>query len=265
MPSLLDYAPIAATCFAVPQFLPQIRKLAATRDTTGLSWSWAALTSVNNAAWLCYFTLARYWTALIPSSSATLLAGTLAVLLTRQGQARPRPAVLIATWAAMLAAAYGLAGRTGLGTLLTAAFILQVTPSIWTAYRTPNPTGVSAGTWLLILGELTCWLAFGLHKPDPRLIALGATGVTASTLMLTRIHQTSATRQAAKPGMAKAKRRSRNSPPQPPGPFTPRAPPRCTPATDPAHIPAHQPSLAPRPGPVDGMHNGHSRPTGCTD
>lgn len=229
MPSLLDYAPIAATCFAVPQFLPQIRKLAATRDTTGLSWSWAALTSVNNAAWLCYFTLARYWTALIPSSSATLLAGTLAVLLTRQGQARPWPAVLIATWAAMLAAAYGLAGRTGLGTLLTAAFILQVTPSIWTAYRTPNPTGVSAGTWLLILGELTCWLAFGLHKPDPRLIALGATGVTASTLMLTRIHQTSATRQAAKPGMAKAKRRSRNSPPQPPGPFTPRAPPRCTP------------------------------------
>jgi uncharacterized protein with PQ loop repeat len=86
MPSLLDYAPIAATCCTVPQFLPQIRKLAATRDTTGLSWSWAALTSVNNAAWICYFTLARYPTALIPSSSATLLAGTLAVMLTRQGR-----------------------------------------------------------------------------------------------------------------------------------------------------------------------------------
>jgi uncharacterized protein with PQ loop repeat len=121
MPSLLDYAPIAAAGFAVPQFLPQIRKLAATRDTTGLSWSWAALTSVNNAAWLYYFTLARYPAALIPSSSATLLAGTLAVMLTRHGRARPRPAVLISTWAAMLAAACSLAGRTGLGTLLTAA------------------------------------------------------------------------------------------------------------------------------------------------
>jgi hypothetical protein len=86
----------------------------------------------------------------------------------------------------MLGVAYSLAGRTGLGTLLTAAFILQVTPSIWAAYRTPRPTGVSAGTWLLIFGELTCWLAFGLHKPDPRLIALGATGVTVSALMLTR-------------------------------------------------------------------------------
>jgi uncharacterized protein with PQ loop repeat len=197
MTSLLDYAPIAATGFAVPQFLPQIRKLAATRDITGLSWSWAALTAVNNAAWIAYFTLARYWTALIPSSSATLLAGTLAVMLTRRGQARPLSAVLISTWAALLLTACGLAGRTGLGTLLTAAFILQVTPSIWTAYRTPHPTGVSAGTWLLIFGELTCWLIFGLHNSDPRLITLGATGITASALMLTRTHRTSARRQAA--------------------------------------------------------------------
>jgi uncharacterized protein with PQ loop repeat len=205
MPSLLDYVPIAAACFAVPQFLPQIRKLAATRDTTGLSWSWAALTSVNNAAWLCYFILVRYPTALIPSSSATLLAGTLAVMLTRQGQARTRPAVLISTWAAMLLAAYSLAGRTGLGTLLTAAFILQVTPSIWTAYRTPRPTGVSAGTWLLIFGELTCWLIFGLHESDPRLITLGATGVTVSSLMLTRIYGTSTRGQAAEPPRGKEK------------------------------------------------------------
>jgi uncharacterized protein with PQ loop repeat len=205
MTSLLDYAPIAATGFAVPQFLPQIRKLAATRDTTGLSWSWAALTAINNAAWIAYFTLARYWTALIPSSSATLLAGTLAVMLTRRGQARPLPAVLISTWAAMLLTACSLAGRTGLGTLLTAAFILQVTPSIWTAYRTPHPTGVSAGTWLLIFGELTCWLIFGLHKSDPRLITLGVTGVTASALMLTRIHRTSTRRPAAAPRLGKGK------------------------------------------------------------
>jgi uncharacterized protein with PQ loop repeat len=188
MTSPLDYAPIAATCFAVPEFLPQIRKLAATRDTTGISWSWAALTSANNAAWLGYFTLARYWTALIPSSSATVLAGTLAVMLTCRGRARPRSAILISAWAAMLTCAYVIAGRTGLGTLLTAAFILQVTPSLWAAYRTAQPTGISAGTWLLILGELTCWLAFGWQKSDPRLITLGACGVTASVLMLTRIY-----------------------------------------------------------------------------
>lgn len=197
MTSLLDYVPIAATVFAIPQFVPQIRKLAATRDTTGVSWSWAALTSVNNAAWIAYFALSRYWTSLIPSSSVTLLAAALAVMLTRRAQARPRPAILISAWAALLLAACGLTGRTGLGTLLTAAFVLQVTPSIWTAYRTPHPTGVSAGTWVLILGELGCFLIFGLHEHDPRLITLGSCGVTASALMLARIYRASTRRPAA--------------------------------------------------------------------
>ncbi|MFZ0164598.1 MAG: hypothetical protein WAL12_13535, partial [Trebonia sp.] len=61
--------------------------------------------------------------------------------------------------------------------------------SIWTAYRTARPSGVSWVTWLLILGELGCWLAYGVHESDPRLTVLGALGVTASLLMLARICQ----------------------------------------------------------------------------
>ena len=190
MIDLLGYAPIAATGFAVPQFLPQIRKLRATRDTTGVSSSWAALTSVSNAAWIAYFTMSRYWTALIPSTSATLLAGTLAVMLIRRRPPGSRAAALIAAWAITLAAAGGAAGRAGLGAVLTAAFLLQVTPSLWTAYRTPRPTGISSGTWLLILGELSCWMVFGLHTSDPRLITLGTSGIIVSALMLARIHRT---------------------------------------------------------------------------
>jgi uncharacterized protein with PQ loop repeat len=193
MGDLLAYMPIAAAAFAVPQFLPQLLKLRATNDTAGVSWSWATLTSVNNAAWFAYLTLASYWTALVPAASATLLAGTLATMLARRGQAKARPAVLIGSWVALLVAGFTVAGRTGLGTLLTAAFILQVTPSIWTAYRTAHLTGVSGGTWLLILGELSCWTIFGLHQSDPRLLTLGLTGVTASALMLARIRRTSRT------------------------------------------------------------------------
>jgi hypothetical protein len=55
MPDLLEYAPIASAAFAIPQFLRQILKLRATEDTAGVSWSWTALTSVNNAAWIAYF------------------------------------------------------------------------------------------------------------------------------------------------------------------------------------------------------------------
>jgi len=187
MIDVLDYAPIAATTLAIPQFLPQIVKLRATEDATGLSWAWALLTSLNNAAWIAYFALARYWSALVPAIAATLLAGLLALMLTRRGQAEPRSVGLITGWAVLLAAAGALFGRAGLGTLLTAAFAVQVAPSIWTAYRTARPTGVSRATWLLILGELGCWLAYGVHKSDPRLTVLGALGVTASLLMLARI------------------------------------------------------------------------------
>ena len=98
MASPLDYAPIAAACFAVPEFLPQLRKLAVTGDAAGVSWSWGVLTAVNNAAWLAYFALSAYWTALIPSASATILATALAVMLTRRGQARRPTAIANGAW-----------------------------------------------------------------------------------------------------------------------------------------------------------------------
>jgi uncharacterized protein with PQ loop repeat len=196
----LDYLPIVAAAFAIPQFLPQLLKLRATGDTAGVSWSWATLTSVNNAAWFAYFALSGYWTALVPACSATLLAGALATMLARRGRARARPAALVGGWAALLVTGCVVAGRAGLGTLLTAAFILQVTPSLWTAYRTARPTGVARGTWLLILGELSCWTTFGVHRSDPRLLTLGVTGVTASALMLARIRRGGPTRKLVRAG-----------------------------------------------------------------
>jgi hypothetical protein len=190
MAELLTYSPVAAAVLAVPQFVPQIRRLRATGDATGVSWSWAALTGVNNAAWTAYFALARYWTALIPSVSVAVLAGLLALMLTRGTRADARPLRLIAAWTALLVIACVIGGGAGLGTLLTAGFMVQVTPPLWTAYRVARPTGVSAGTWLLIFGELGCWLMFGVQESDPRLIVLGSAGVIASALMLARIGYT---------------------------------------------------------------------------
>lgn len=187
MLNVLGYAPVAATAFGIPQFLPQVVKLRATRDTAGVSWSWAALTTVNNAAWIAYFVLSHDWSALVPSCSVTLLAGLVTAMLTSGPGVRARTVAALAAWAAVLALAGGVSGRAGLGTLLTAAFVVQVAPSLWAAYRTPRPTGPSAGTWALIFGELACFLAYGLHQADPRLIVFSSTGVTASALMLARI------------------------------------------------------------------------------
>src|SRR5690349_23075411 len=79
-----------AAVLAVPQFLPQLARLRRTGETAGVSWSWAALTSINNAAWAGYFALSGFWTALVPAVSATVLAGALAVMLARRGAGFPR-------------------------------------------------------------------------------------------------------------------------------------------------------------------------------
>jgi hypothetical protein len=155
MDAVFSSLPLVAAVLAVPQFLPQVARLRRTGETAGVSWSWAALTSVNNAAWFGYFALSGFWTALVPAASATVLAGALAVMLARRGAGVPRrPAALAVVWA---------------------------------AFRAEGTTGIAAGTWLLIFGELLCWGVFGVHESDPRLIVLGATGVTASLLVLARV------------------------------------------------------------------------------
>jgi hypothetical protein len=142
---------------------------------------------VNNGAWTAYFALSRLWTALAPSISATLLAGILAVWLARQGELPRRVALSITGWAALLAVVGGVLGRAELGAALTASFILQTAPSVRKAYRSERVSGISAGTWLLILGELLCWGIYGTYELDPRLMVLGWTGVAASLLVLTRV------------------------------------------------------------------------------
>jgi hypothetical protein len=111
----------------------------------------------------------------------------LAVILGRRGQAKLRPTLAIVAWVALLAGGFAIGGHAAFGSLLAASFVLQVIPSLWTAFRTTLPTGISAGTWSLIFAELLCWGIYGLHKADPRLIVLGGTGVTASLLILSRL------------------------------------------------------------------------------
>ena len=188
MQTVFALLPLAAACLAVPQFWPQLARVSHNGTTAGVSWSWAALTSVNNAAWLGYFALSGFWTALVPAISATLLSGQLAVVLARRGGGMPkRPLMLVSAWAVVLLTAALAFGRTGLGSALAVAFALQVTPSVWTVYRSEDTAGVSRGTWLFIFGELLCWGVFGIHEADPRLIVLGATGVVASLLVLARV------------------------------------------------------------------------------
>ena len=179
--------PVGAAVFAVPQFVPQLLRVRRLGASAGVSWTWAAMTCVNNAAWVAYFTLSHFYSALVPAAAAVVFAGLLTVQLAWLQTVPRGPALAVTGWALGLAAAGVGYGRIGLGTVLAAAFFLQVIPSLWTAYRTRHLSGVSVGTWLLIFGELACFGMFGVVESDPRLMMLGGTGVCASILMLSRV------------------------------------------------------------------------------
>jgi len=188
---ILELTPIAAGILAIPQFIPQLRIVRSGDTIDGVSGAWAALTSINNAAWTVYFALSHYWTPTISAAVVTLIAGILATELARRGRMTRTGTLLTSVWTVLLIALGTAFGRVALGAALAAAFIVQVSPSLFTAYRTRHPTGISRRTWLLILGELVCYGLYGLKTGDPRLIALGTIGTTASILMLARSGQTS--------------------------------------------------------------------------
>lgn len=114
------------------------------------------------------------------------MAAVLAVSIARARRPDARNAVMVASWAGLLALSGAVAGRIGLGTVLSIAFVVQVTPAVWTAYRTRVPNGIAAGTWLLVLGELSCWGLYGFHQDDRRLAFMGLTGIVAAIAMIIR-------------------------------------------------------------------------------
>jgi uncharacterized protein with PQ loop repeat len=180
--------PLAAAVLAVPQFLPQLARARRAQSIAGVSWSWAALTSVSNCGWLTYFSLSHLWTGLVPAVAACGLSGWLAVVLARRlGGVPVRPALLALGWAGVLVVSTVLFGRVGLGSAMAVAFAVQMTPPVLAVYRSADTSGVALGTWWMIFGELACWGVFGLHEHDGRLIVLGATGVVASVLVIVRV------------------------------------------------------------------------------
>src|SRR5215468_11269406 len=133
MRAVFSSLPLVAAILAAPQFLPQLTRPARTGQTAGVSWPWAALTSTNNAAWAGYLALPGFGPRSCPPSRRRHPPA-------RWRDARPprarfprRPAALALAWTAPLITAASLSGRAGLGTALTAAFLLQVTPPVWTA------------------------------------------------------------------------------------------------------------------------------------
>lgn len=188
--TLANIAVIAATIGTFTFLIPQTVKLIRTRDTEGVSATWPALGFVVNLGWFIYMVAQRLWVA-TPAPFVTFLSYLVVLWALRRAGRRLRQGVLrAAVWGAVLVAIGIVAGWNTLGVALGLSIGVQLSPSVWSAYRTTDPSGVSSGTWWIGLAEALLWGYFGVFNRDAGIMTFGAVASVASTLMLVRYYST---------------------------------------------------------------------------
>ena len=195
--TVANLAVILATIMAWWSLIPQIRKLLRTSDPTGVSGTWPAIGLVSNAGWTAYLISQELWAA-APSTSVMVLF-YLIVLRALWKAGLPLGAAM---WrgvfsVAVLIAAYILGTWAALGLVLGWAYIPQLAPAIWAAYRTPDPTGIASATWALIGIEAALWVVYGALLDDTAVVIFGGVGVVAAILVLARVWATVGLRRRA--------------------------------------------------------------------
>ena len=182
MLDLLGAVALLVTAIAV---IPQTVRLLRVGSTQGVSPTWAMLGAVSTAVWTAYTAARGLWWASVADALSCGGYVVTVVLLARHGE----PARILAGlgWFAVFVAAGLVARLDGVGAVLAVAFIVQVTPSLWTAYRTLDLVGASLATWLLVFVEGVLWFAYGIGVADGAVIAFGAIAATTGILMSLRI------------------------------------------------------------------------------
>ncbi len=185
-----DLAALAATLLAVGGLWPQILRLVRTGDVAGVSITWATLGVATNGAWFAYALHEELWFAAPCTVAMMCFYSALGVALARHGVAPGRPVVVAGAWAILMAVIGAVGGWAALGIVLGVAYAVQVAPSVWSAYRTWAPSGISPATWAISVVEIALWGTYGVAKRDPAVMTFAFTGVLAGGAILGRWYAT---------------------------------------------------------------------------
>lgn len=188
--TLATIAVVLATISTVTFLLPQIVKLVRTGDSDGVSTTWPALGFVINVGWFVYLIAQELWASIFAPFFTFLGYAVIMWAVGRTGRDISTSYLRGAAAAALLAATVVLGSWETLGVILGISYGVVLAPSIWTAYRTFVPAGISALTWWIGLAEALLWGYYGWFHSDRGIVTFMVVGVIGSGLMLIRFYST---------------------------------------------------------------------------
>lgn len=188
--TLANIAVIAATIGTVTFLVPQTVKLIHTRDTEGVSATWPALGFVVNLGWFIYMIAQQLWAATLAPFVTFLSYLVVLWALRRAGRSLRVGAWRAGGWGVLLALVGVIWGWEPLGVALGLSIGVQLSPSVWSAYRSPDPSGVSPMTWWIGFAEALLWGYYGLFHRDAGIVTFGVVATVAAVLMLIRYYST---------------------------------------------------------------------------
>jgi len=176
---------VTATVFAATFLLPQITRLSRRGDTAGISTTWAAFGLITNSVWVAYLGRLGLWAGVMPPAFGVVTYGVVLWLIVRR--ARGRAWIWTsASYLATLALVGPFFGADGIGLILAAAPLFQITPGVVAVFRTRHPTGVAPFTWALLAAIGLTRGSYGWLVDDLALIGYGLITCLGSMLILVR-------------------------------------------------------------------------------
>ena len=182
----VEIAAVGATVLATVGAVPQLRRVLVTGDAAGVSSCAAGLGVATEATWIGYAISGGLW-AVVPEASLMLTSNVLLLVVLVRSAVDIRLAASVGgVWLSVLGSAAAVGGSAAVAAVLAVAYAVEMTPAVWSVYRTSAPTGVAPATWAIVLAESLLWGLYGIGHGDPANISFGVVGAVASSAILVR-------------------------------------------------------------------------------
>lgn len=178
------------TILGLIRAMPQFLKLLRAKEAFGVSVDTAATSAICSFGWVVYGVLTNQFYFTLSSGLTGFIFALITFFALRFGRL-VREFKVAPIWFAVLLLAGGIAGKNGLGGILSISVLVANIPQVWLAYKESNLADLSLETWMISTIEGAIWLTYALLLADKAIIISAFFQAVTSGLIVTLklIHQ----------------------------------------------------------------------------